>query len=83
MQFWARVRGSLLKLPYGDQGLLISRNFYDALGGYREMALMEDVDLVRRIGAGRLTLLRAEAVTSADKYRRDGFSRRAWRNSGC
>jgi hypothetical protein len=35
---------------------------------------------VRRIGRRRLTLLRTEAVTSADKYRRDGYDRRAWRN---
>jgi hypothetical protein len=60
--------------------LLLSRAFYDALGGYRPLALMEDVDLVRRIGGKRLTLLEAEAVTSADKYRRDGFQRRAWTN---
>jgi rSAM/selenodomain-associated transferase 2 len=78
--FWARLRARVLKLPYGDQGLLISRFLYDALGGYHDMPIMEDVDLVRRIGAKRLTLLRAEAITSAEKYRRDGFDRRAWRN---
>lgn len=78
--FWARLRANLLKLPYGDQGLLISRYLYDALGGYSDIPLMEDVDLVRRIGGKRLTLLRAEAVTSAEKYRRDGYDRRAWRN---
>ncbi|MGE0595688.1 MAG: TIGR04283 family arsenosugar biosynthesis glycosyltransferase [Hyphomonadaceae bacterium] len=79
---WTRLRGQMLKLPYGDQGLLISRRFYDALGGYRDIALMEDVDIVRRIGGARLAILDANAVTSADKYRRDGFSRRAWRNLG-
>lgn len=80
VQFWARLRGAWLKLPYGDQGLLISRALYDRLGGYRDLALMEDVDLVRRIGARRLVLLSAEAVTSADKYRRDGYGKRSWRN---
>lgn len=80
VEFWARLRGAWLKLPYGDQGLLISRTFYDAVGGFRDLALMEDVDLVRRIGPARLQILRAEAVTSAAKYRRDGFERRAWRN---
>lgn len=80
--FWGRLRGRVLKLPYGDQGLLISRRFYDSIGGFRDMALMEDVDIVRRIGRGRLTILPVEAITSADKYRRDGFERRAWRNLG-
>lgn len=78
--FWARARVRLLKLPYGDQGLLISRFLYDALGGFSDLPLMEDVDLVRRIGGRRLVVLKTEAVTSAEKYRRDGYDRRAWRN---
>ncbi len=78
--WWVDLRCRALALPYGDQGLLISRAFYDALGGYRDLDLMEDVDLVRRIGRARLTMLSARAVTSADKYRRDGYGRRARRN---
>jgi rSAM/selenodomain-associated transferase 2 len=66
-------RSRFLGLPYGDQGLLISRDFYDSLGGYKRIPLMEDVELVRRIGARRLLALAATAVTSADKYRRDGY----------
>lgn len=78
--WWVGVRCSLMALPYGDQGLLISRALYDALGGYRDLPLMEDVDIVRRIGRRRLKMLRSRAVTSADKYRRDGYGRRARRN---
>ncbi|HEX9931351.1 MAG TPA: TIGR04283 family arsenosugar biosynthesis glycosyltransferase [Allosphingosinicella sp.] len=76
----ARVR--LLGLPYGDQGLLISRALYDAVGGYRPLPLMEDVDLVRRIGRRRLEALRVEASTSAERWRRDGWARRSARNLG-
>jgi rSAM/selenodomain-associated transferase 2 len=79
-EWWVGLRNGLFKLPYGDQGLLISRVFYDALGGYSALPLMEDVDLVRRIGARRLALLRTRAVTSADKYRRDGYGARSRRN---
>jgi rSAM/selenodomain-associated transferase 2 len=78
--YWARLRARLLKLPYGDQGLLISRFFYEASGGFSDLPLMEDVEFVRRIGADRIVLLETEAVTSAEKYRRDGYGRRAWRN---
>lgn len=78
--WWVGVRCTALALPYGDQGLLISRTLYDALGGYRDMPLMEDVDIVRRIGRARLTILHSRAITSADKYRRDGYGRRARRN---
>ena len=76
----ARWRARTLGLPYGDQGLLISRGFYEELGGYRPMAVMEDVDIVRRIGKSRLVELPCDAVTSAARYRRDGWYRRPIRN---
>ena len=50
-------RCRVLALPYGDQGLLISRALYDAVGGFRPLPLMEDVDLVRRLGRRRLAAL--------------------------
>jgi rSAM/selenodomain-associated transferase 2 len=77
------LRVRLLGLPYGDQGLLISRELYDALGGYRALPLMEDVDLVRRIARRRLRVLDADAVTSAARWRRDGWLRRSARNLLC
>ncbi|MFQ5955093.1 MAG: TIGR04283 family arsenosugar biosynthesis glycosyltransferase, partial [Kiloniellales bacterium] len=72
----AAARCSLLGLPYGDQGLVIARPFYERLGGYKEMPLMEDVDMVRRIGRRRLMTLGAKAVTSARRYREGGYWRR-------
>lgn len=77
------ARCQLFGLPYGDQGLLIHRRFYDALGGYRRMELMEDVDLVRRIGRNNVRPLTAHAVTSAARYRREGYLLRPLRNAAC
>lgn len=71
---------SRLGWPYGDQGLLISRELYEAVGGYPDIPLMEDLDLVRRLGRKRLRRLGARAVTSAERYRREGYLRRGWRN---
>ncbi|MCZ6861129.1 MAG: TIGR04283 family arsenosugar biosynthesis glycosyltransferase [Alphaproteobacteria bacterium] len=76
-------RGRRLGLPYGDQGLLIARVFYDAIGGYRPLALMEDVALVRRIGRRRLIWLETAAVTSARRYREGGYLLRPARNLLC
>lgn len=77
------LRCFLLALPYGDQGLVISARHYGRVGGFREMPLMEDVDLVRRIGRRRLTLLRPRAITSAERYMRDGYLARMGRNLCC
>ena len=76
-----RVR--LLALPYGDQGLLISRAFYDRLGGFSPIPLMEDVEIVRKIGRARLHVLAASAVTSASRYIRDGYFKRIGKNAVC
>jgi len=77
------VRAPALGLPYGDQGLLISRRLYDEVGGFRPLALMEDVDFVRRLGRHRLRRLGATALTSAERWRRDGWFRRSGRNLAC
>lgn len=76
-------RCRVLALPYGDQGLLIRRGFYESLGGFRPIPLMEDVDLVRRIGRARLAGLEAPFVTSAERWRREGWWRRSARNIAC
>jgi rSAM/selenodomain-associated transferase 2 len=76
----ANWRGRALGLPYGDQGLLIARGFYQALGGHRPLPLMEDVALARRIGRRRIVILDAEAVTSAARYRKGGWWLRPLRN---
>jgi rSAM/selenodomain-associated transferase 2 len=76
----ANWRASVLGLPYGDQGLLMSRSLYDSLGGYSDMPLMEDVDFVRRIGKEKLVELPATATTSAERYKRGGYTLRPLRN---
>ncbi len=77
------MRSSFLKLPYGDQGLLISRALYNDVGGYSSQPIMEDIDFVRRLGRTRVQMLNARAVTSAVRYRNEGYLRRILRNQRC
>jgi rSAM/selenodomain-associated transferase 2 len=79
----ANWRSRTFGLPYGDQGLLIRRADYEAIGGYRPLPLMEDVDIVRRIGRVNMRELPADAVTSAERYQRDGYWFRPLRNLFC
>lgn len=65
----AAWRWSLTGIAHGDQGLLIPRRTYHKLGGYRSVAL-EDVDLVRRIGRTRLSLLRSRAINAQAPVKR-------------
>jgi rSAM/selenodomain-associated transferase 2 len=76
-------RCRVLALPYGDQGLLLSRALYDAAGGYAALPLMEDVEFARRLGRARLAPLAATCIASARRYRRDGYYARPLRNLAC
>ena len=76
-------RCRVLALPYGDQGLLIHRDLLRAVGGIKPLPLMEDVDLVLRLGRRRLVALDITAVTSAAKWQRQGWCRRSLRNLAC
>ncbi|SFC03684.1 TIGR04283 family arsenosugar biosynthesis glycosyltransferase [Tropicimonas isoalkanivorans] len=79
---WANLRSRALRLPYGDQGLLLSRALYERSGGYLDIPLMEDVALARALGR-RVRLLPATVSTSADRYAAQGWvgqgARNLWR----
>jgi rSAM/selenodomain-associated transferase 2 len=69
-----RVRVALFALPYGDQALFVRRAEFAAAGGFADLPIMEDVDLVRRFTrAGRLFRAPQAAVTSARKWEKDGW----------
>jgi rSAM/selenodomain-associated transferase 2 len=78
-----RWRNKWLGLPYGDQGLFINRHFYKQIGGYKPWPIMEDVDLVRRIGMSQIVLFDVRAQTSAQRYVKDGYFKRVSRNLVC
>jgi rSAM/selenodomain-associated transferase 2 len=71
---WGNLRARHLGLPFGDQGLLIARGLYDAVGGYPDIPLMEDMALARAL-AGRLAPIDAEALSDFARYRERGWVR--------
>jgi rSAM/selenodomain-associated transferase 2 len=75
---WANLR-SRLGLPYGDQGLLIPAALYDEVGGYPNQPIMEDVAMALAL-RGQLSGVDAVAVTSASRYKKQGWLRRGARN---
>ncbi|EPX80871.1 TIGR04283 family arsenosugar biosynthesis glycosyltransferase [Litoreibacter arenae] len=78
---WANRRSTALNLPYGDQGLLMSRALYEYSGGYPDQPLMEDVAMAKAL-KGRVRLLDTFAETGAERYERNGWLRQSLRNFG-
>ena len=65
-----------LGVYYGDSAIWSRRGAFDALGGYRELAIMDDYDFVRRLERrGRTACLPGPAVTSARRWQRIGLFR--------
>jgi len=57
----------------GDQAIFVRRADFEAVGGYPEIPLMEDIELCRRLKRrGRLRALRLRVTTSARKWEREG-----------
>lgn len=83
LEYWVRFRCFAFALPYGDQGLFISKDLYDDIGGYKDMPLMEDVDIIKRIGRARLIVGSDEVITSAEKYNKFGYLFRMIWNGFC
>ena len=79
ISFGANLRSSIFKLPYGDQGLLISKKLYNEIGGYPDLPLMEDVAIVKLLKQ-KIQLVPVTIKTSAFKYKRDGWLKRSINN---
>jgi len=76
-----RLRERTTGLVYGDQGLVVSRARFEAVGGFPPVALMEDVGIVRALQrTGGLHRLDAPLRTSVRRYRDEGTFRGVLRN---
>jgi rSAM/selenodomain-associated transferase 2 len=69
----ASWRSRLLRLPYGNQGIFVWRQVFDALGGFPDIAIMEDIAFARRLRrAGRLTFLASGLIASGRRWNANG-----------
>ncbi|MDH4332133.1 MAG: TIGR04283 family arsenosugar biosynthesis glycosyltransferase [Desulfobulbaceae bacterium] len=69
-------RSAWFGLPYGDQALFLPAARFQAMGGFKELPMLEDLELVLRLRKmGRLALLTTPALTSARRWQRLGLVR--------
>jgi rSAM/selenodomain-associated transferase 2 len=71
--WFMNARSRATSICTGDQAIFVRRAAFEAVGGYPDIPLMEDIELCRRLRArGRLAALRARVTTSARKWEREG-----------
>jgi uncharacterized protein len=78
----AGLRSRITRVPYGDQAIFIRKDYFDEIGMYKDIPLMEDIELMKRVRrrGGRICILKERAETSARKYISDGIYFSAARN---
>ena len=78
----ASLRSRLTRIPYGDQAIFIRRDYFNQMGGYPEIPLMEDVALMRRIkgAGGRIGFIPEPVMTSARRWEQEGILHTTLRN---
>lgn len=78
----ANRRTRLNRVPYGDQAIFLDRGYFQTIGGYAAMPLMEEVELMRRIKkrGDSIALLDAAVTTSARRWEEEGVCYVTFRN---
>jgi len=69
------LRSRLTRIPYGDQVIFIRKDYFNAMGGYRTIPLMEDVELMQRIKkrGDTICIIKEKALTSPRRWEREGI----------
>ena len=71
----ASLRSRITRVPYGDQAIFIRKDYFESIGGFSEIPLMEDVELMRRIkkGGGRIFIIPQKVMTSPRRWEKEGI----------
>jgi GT2 family glycosyltransferase len=82
MSWVVSVKTRLGRSPHGDQGIFLRKAYFDEIGGFAPVRIMEDVELTRRIRrrGDRLVLAPSAIVTSSRRMESEGVARRVAKN---
>ncbi|MDJ1182654.1 TIGR04283 family arsenosugar biosynthesis glycosyltransferase [Roseofilum casamattae] len=76
VEWGVRWRSRLCQLPYGDQGIFLSRQAFEAVGGFPEVPILEDRDLIQRLKRrGKIAIASLPVLTSARRWQKLGVWR--------
>ena len=66
-------RSRFLSLPYGDQALFLKQKTFSKIGGFPDLPIMEDFELVRKLkNQGKIALAPAKVITSSRRWKKLG-----------
>ena len=73
IEFGANLRSRVSSIVYGDQGIFLTKETFDKIGGYAEIPLMEDIEISQRLKkCGNVVLLKSRVKASARRWLKEG-----------
>jgi rSAM/selenodomain-associated transferase 2 len=81
-ELYVALRTRVTRVPFGDQAIFIRGSYFEHIGGYLDIPLMEDVDLMKRIRkrGDAVAIIPHKVRTSPRRYERDGILYCTFRN---
>lgn len=78
----ASLRSRFTRIPFGDQAIFIRKDYFERIGGYREIPVMEDVEIMDRIKkqGGRICIIPRRVSTASRRWEQEGIVRCTLRN---
>jgi len=78
----ASIRSRLTGIPYGDQAIFLEKRFFDRVGGFKDIPIMEDVELMRRIKKAGLKIkfVPRKVQTAPRRWEKEGIVYATLRN---
>lgn len=70
----ASVRSRLTRMPYGDQAIFLKKRFFDQIGGFKDIPVMEDVELMQRVKktGKKIKFIPRKVRTAARRWEKEG-----------
>jgi uncharacterized protein len=77
----ANWRARVWQRPYGDQGLFLTKERFQAIGGVLEIPIMEDIELIRRLRRqGPIMIAPLPVTSSSRRWQETGVLKTTLRN---
>ena len=76
------LRSRITGIPFGDQAIFMRKNYFDEIGGYKDIPIMEDVEIMERIKkrGDKIFIIPQKVHTSSRRWEQEGILRCTLRN---
>ncbi|MEM6399568.1 MAG: TIGR04283 family arsenosugar biosynthesis glycosyltransferase [Cyanobacteria bacterium P01_D01_bin.116] len=73
VEWGVKLRSKWLQMPYGDQGIFITKEVFNSIGGFPKLPIMEDFELIRHLKKlGEITVIPVPVITSPRRWLKKG-----------